>query len=87
VNKHIVYEEIGQTIQGDANSRKKPPIVISRTQNNQPRRGNGKHETEQIVQFEGAFSGFVVTLMPKPHKAMHHVFVGKPSHKFHEKEK
>jgi hypothetical protein len=25
--------------------------------------------------------------MPKPHKAMHHVFVGKPGHKFHEKEK
>jgi len=25
--------------------------------------------------------------MPNPHKTMHHVFVGKPSHKFHEKEK
>jgi hypothetical protein len=87
MHKNIVNQKICYPIQGDANAGKKPPIKCFRPQNNQPRRGNGKHETKQIVEFEGTFSRLVVTFMPEPHESMHDIFVGKPRNEFHEKEK
>lgn len=87
MHEDIMDEEIGQTVQCDANTCKKSPIVGLSTQNDEPSRWDGEHESEQIVQFKSALARLVVAFMPKPHEAVHHVFVGKPSHKFHEKEK
>jgi hypothetical protein len=47
---------------------------------------NGENKEESIVFFEEAWFYLVVVFVEVPKKSMHHIFMGEPGGKLHEKE-
>jgi hypothetical protein len=47
---------------------------------------SGVEDKECIISLEPTFFGLVMVSMQRPQKSMHHIFMGKPSHKLHSSE-
>jgi hypothetical protein len=87
VNDDIVYQKIGEAVQGYAKANGRHPIdALLQTQHDAKPTGNGKNEEEGVVFFEGMALRIVVVFVQVPQKTVHHVFVRSPGNGFHENE-
>jgi len=87
MDEDVMHEKITQAVKRYSKANPHSEIA-TRVQSSvdTEERWNCKDEEEHIVSFKKAGFMNMVIGMEVPHQTMHHVFVGEPSHEFHEKE-
>ena len=87
MNEDIVHEKVGDAIDGNTQAYKSAPIVpVHHSKHDEQPTWNGKNQKEHIVFFKEPRSMLMVVSVKIPTQTMHHVFVHRPSHEFHEQE-
>lgn len=88
VDKNIVYQEVGSTVNQDAQpDRETVPEFSIVTEVKEPHTYNGIEYKKGIIPFEPGVVVFpVVILMQGPQKPVHHILVRGPGHEFHDAE-
>lgn len=87
MDEDIVHEKIGEAVDGDTESDVKTKIhFVHHAEINQDHTRYSEDQKEGIVLFEEAGFGLMMILVEIPAESMHHVFMGKPGHEFHDAE-
>ena len=87
VNKHIMYQEVSQPIQRNAETNKKQVIITHPHTKEQARHSrDSEDQKEEIIIFKKALRFFFMMIpMQAPQKPMHQILVRDPGNAFHTK--
>jgi hypothetical protein len=88
VNKNIMHQEIGKSINGNTKADEEQEIItVLHSDKKADDTGNGKDQEEEIVVLEESLRLLVVMVfVQNPQNAMHDVFMRKPGYGFHRDE-
>jgi hypothetical protein len=88
MDEHIMYQEIGNSIEQNAQSDIKPEIIARHhAKHDEQPTGDGINQKKYIIAFKNVLVRFMVILVEIPHKAMHYKAMRSPRHPFHDEER